>query len=139
MNYQDRLLKVIPGGAHTYSRGYDQYPANAPQILIRGKGSNIYDPDGKKYLDYGMALRAVNIGYAEAEIDSAAILQIKNGNNLTRPSLIELEAAELLVELIDSVDMVNNFTLHQVATEILLGNQHLFRNRPAHIRMRMTG
>ena len=106
MNYQDRLLKVIPGGAHTYSRGYDQYPANAPQILIRGKGSNIYDPDGKKYLDYGMALRAVNIGYAEAEIDSAAILQIKNGNNLTRPSLIELEAAELLVELIDSVDMV---------------------------------
>jgi len=106
MNYQDRLLKAIPGGAHTYSRGYDQYPTNAPQILTRGKGTYIYDPDGKKYLDYGMALRAVNIGYAEDEIDAAAIEQIKNGNNLTRPSMIELEAAELLVELIDSVDMV---------------------------------
>lgn len=106
MNYQERLLKAIPGGAHTYSRGYDQYPLNAPQILTRGKGAYIYDPDGNKYLDYGMALRAVNLGYAEDEIDAAAIEQIKNGNNLTRPSMIELEAAELLVDMIDSVDMV---------------------------------
>lgn len=106
MNYQERLLKVIPGGAHTYSRGYDQYPSNAPQILTRGKGAYVFDPEGNKYLDYGMALRAVNIGYAEDEIDQAAIKQIRSGNNLTRPSMIELEAAELLVELIDSVDMV---------------------------------
>jgi glutamate-1-semialdehyde 2,1-aminomutase len=106
MNYQERLLKAIPGGAHTYSRGFDQYPTNAPQILTRGKGAYIYDPKGNKYLDYGMALRAVNLGYAEDEIDAAAIEQIKNGNNLTRPSLIELEAAELLVNLIDSADMV---------------------------------
>lgn len=106
MNYQERLLKIIPGGAHTYSRGYDQYPANAPPILSRGKGAYVFDPEGNRYLDYGMALRAVNIGYAEDEIDAAAFRQIQNGNNLTRPSLIELEAAELLVELIDSVDMV---------------------------------
>lgn len=106
MSYQDRLLSAIPGGAHTYSRGYDQYPTNAPQILKRGKGVYVFDPEDKKYLDYGMALRAVNIGYAEDEIDSAAIEQIQGGNNLTRPSLIELEAAELLIDLIDSVDMV---------------------------------
>ncbi len=106
MNFQERLLKVIPGGAHTYSRGYDQYPSNAPPILQRGKGAYVFDPDGRKYLDYGMALRAVNIGYAEDDIDAAAIAQIKNGNNLTRPSMIELAAAELLVDLIDSVDMV---------------------------------
>lgn len=106
MNFQERLLHVIPGGAHTYSRGYDQYPGNAPQILVRGKGAYIYDSEGHRYLDYGMALRAVNIGYAEDEIDTAAIEQIKNGNNLTRPSMIELEAAELLVGLFDSVDMV---------------------------------
>ncbi len=106
MNYQERLLRVIPGGAHTYSRGFDQYPANAPQILARGEGAYVFDPEGTRYLDYGMALRAVNIGYAEPVIDDAAIAQIRNGNNLTRPSLIELEAAELLVDLIDSVDMV---------------------------------
>jgi len=106
VSFQDRLLRAIPGGAHTYSRGYDQYPANAPEILARGSGAYVFDPAGRRYLDYGMALRAVNIGYAEPDIDAGAIQQINNGNNLTRASVIELEAAELLVSLIDSVDMV---------------------------------
>jgi glutamate-1-semialdehyde 2,1-aminomutase len=106
MNYRDRLLKVIPGGAHTYSRGHDQYPVNAPQILARGEGAYVFDADGNRFLDYGMALRAVHLGYAEEEIDQAAWKQIRAGNNLTRPSLIELEAAERFVDLIDSVDMV---------------------------------
>lgn len=106
MSYRDRLQMVIPGGAHTYSRGADQFPANAPQILARGKGAYVWDDKGARYLDYGMALRAVNIGYAEDAIDEAATREIRNGNNLTRPSLIELEAAELFTGLIDSADMV---------------------------------
>jgi glutamate-1-semialdehyde 2,1-aminomutase len=105
-SYQDRLLNVIPGGAHTYSRGYDQYPSNAPQILGRGKGAYVYDAEDRRFLDYGLGLRAVNLGYAESEITAAAYKQIENGNNLTRASMIELDAAERFVGLIDSVDMV---------------------------------
>ena len=104
--YTKRLLKAIPGGAHTYSRGFDQFPANAPQILKNGLGAYTFDQDNKRFLDYGMALRSVHLGYAEPMINQAAIEQINNGNNLTRASLIELEAAELFIELIDSVDMV---------------------------------
>jgi glutamate-1-semialdehyde 2,1-aminomutase len=133
MSFQDRLLKVIPGGAHTYSRGYDQYPANAPQILVRGKGAYVFDPAGRKYLDYGMALRAVNVGYAEDEIDAAAIAQLRNGNNLTRPSMIELEAAEYLVDLIDSVDMVK-FTKNgstSVSAAVKLARAYTGRERVA--------
>ena len=59
MNYEERLSRCIPGGAHTYSRGSDQFPKNAPQILERGEGAYVWDPDGRRYLDYGMALRAV--------------------------------------------------------------------------------
>ena len=106
MEYQERLLKAIPGGAHTYSRGFDQFPQNAPKILKSGKGVYIIDGEDKEYLDYGMALRAVNIGYSEERINSAAIKQIQNGNSLTRPSMVELEAAELMIDLIDSVEMV---------------------------------
>ncbi|MFM6927914.1 MAG: glutamate-1-semialdehyde 2,1-aminomutase [Bdellovibrio sp.] len=105
-SYSSRLNKVIPGGAHTYSRGDDQFPSNAPQILSKGKGAYVWSADNQKYLDYGMALRAVNLGYANEEVDAAAIAQIHAGNNLTRASLIELEAAEKLVDLIPSVDMV---------------------------------
>jgi len=106
MNYSERLNSVIPGGAHTYSRGDDQFPSNAPQILTKGKDCYVWDGEGKKYLDYGMALRAVTIGYANERINKAAIEQINNGVNLTRPSKVELEAAELIVDLIPSAEMV---------------------------------
>lgn len=105
-NYRDRLNRVIPGGAHTYSRGFDQFPKNAPQILEGGKGAYVWDPEDNKFLDYGMALKAVTIGYANQRINQAAWNQVEKGNNLTRASTIELKAAELLVELIPSIDMV---------------------------------
>ena len=104
--FSDRLHRVIPGGAHTYSRGDDQYPANAPEILARGEGAYVYDPAGRRYLDYGMGLRAVTLGYADARVNAAAIAQIERGVNMTRPSLVELEAAEAIVDLIPAADMV---------------------------------
>lgn len=105
-DYSFRLNSVIPGGAHTYSRGDDQFPQNAPQILSHGKESYVWDAFGNKFLDYGMALRAVNLGYANEEVNQAAIRQINFGNNLTRASLIELEAAETFVNHFPVVEMV---------------------------------
>ncbi len=122
MNYSKRLNDMIPGGCHTYSRGDDQYPGNAPQIFERGEGAYLYTPEGERFLDYGMALRAVTLGYANKEIADAAIKQVWNGNNLTRASLIELEAAEAMVDLIPSVEMVkfakNGSTVTTAATKI---------------------
>lgn len=105
-DYKTRLHKSIPGGAHTYSRGDDQYPYNAPPILSSGKGCYVYDSEGHEYLDYGMALRAITIGYSNKEIADAAYLEIMKGNNLTRASITELEAAELLLQLFPKADMV---------------------------------
>ena len=106
MNYRERLNRVIPGGAHTYSRGHDQYPENAPQILERGLGAYVWDPEGNRYLDYGMALRAVTIGYADPRVNAAAVREIERGNNLTRASTTELAAAELLTSIIPGAEMV---------------------------------
>lgn len=105
-NYSQRLHNIIPGGAHTYSRGDDQFPSNAPGILVRGEGAYVWDPDGNKFLDYGMGLRSVNLGYANKEVAEAVMIEILKGNNLTRPSVTELEAAELLSATIPAAQMV---------------------------------
>ncbi len=105
-NFNKQLLKYIPGGAHTYSRGHDTFPKNAPQILKYGKGVKICDHKKKELIDFGMGLRSVNIGYSETEIDEAAFKGIKQGNNLTRPSFIELEAAKKFIKTIKKADMV---------------------------------
>ncbi len=47
--YTKKLLTVIPGGSHTYSRGADTFPSNAPSILKSGKGVYIFDEKGKKW------------------------------------------------------------------------------------------
>ncbi len=104
--FSQKLHQLIPGGAHTYSRGDDQFPYNAPSILEKGEGAYVYDPEGNKYLDYGMGLRSVSIGYGNKEIADACYDEVIKGNNLTRASVTELKAAELLVDLIPSIDMV---------------------------------
>ncbi len=83
-----------------------------------------------------MALRAINIGYSEKIIDNAAIKHIKKGNNLTRPSLVELEAAELLINTIESVDMVK-FTKNgstAVSAAVKLSRAHTGRELIARCR-----
>lgn len=104
--YQKQAHLYIPGGAHTYSRGDDQYPLNAPPVLDRGKGAYVWDADGNKFLDYGMALRAITVGYDYEPISEAAIQEIRKGNNLTRASVTEIEAAQRFVELVPYADSV---------------------------------
>jgi len=106
MDYQERLLRAIPGGAHTYSRGFDQFPSNAPQILERGEGAYVWDPEGRRFLDYGMGLRAVTLGYAYPSVADAACEEIRKGNNLSRATMTELEAAETIIDLIPGAEMV---------------------------------
>lgn len=104
--YSDRLHWVIPGGSHTYSRGDDQFPSNAPAVLERAKGARVWDPNGNRFLDYGMGLRSVTLGYANERVNQAAIAEIVKGVNLTRASVTELHAAETLVDLIPAAEMV---------------------------------
>ena len=103
---RQRLHRAIPGGAHTYSRGDDQFPSIAPPLLARGKGAYVWDTHGNRFLDYGMALRAITIGYADDRVNAAAVAQIEAGVNLTRASMVELQAAELVCDTIDSAEMV---------------------------------
>lgn len=106
MNYSSELHDLIPGGAHTYSRGEDTVADNVPKYLKRGKGAYVWDKNDKKYLDYGMALRANILGYSNDFVDDGAIEQIKNGNGLSKPSEIELIGSKKLIELIPWVEQV---------------------------------
>jgi glutamate-1-semialdehyde 2,1-aminomutase len=105
MTFRDRANRVIPGGAHTYSKGHDQFPANAPQGLVRGKGARVWDLDGREFVDWGMGINNVLIGHAEDAIDDAASAAARHGQNFSRPTPLEVEAAEDLVALFDGMEM----------------------------------
>jgi len=101
-----RLGRLVPGGAHTYAKGDDQFPDHLAPILIRGSGSHVWDVDGNEFLEYGMGLRSVSLGHAHPAVLDAVSEQLPNGSNFTRPTELELLAAEDFLGLIDTADMV---------------------------------
>ena len=103
---QARAHAVIPGGAHTYAKGDDQYPVLAPGFVTRGQGCHVWDVDGNEFIEYGMGLRAVTLGHAYAPVVEAAHRQMLLGENYTRPAAIEVECAEQFLSLIEGYDMV---------------------------------
>lgn len=102
----DARHSLVPGGAHTYSRGDDQYPSNAPSLLKSGSGSKVFDLDGRSFIDWGMALRSAVLGYAEPEVDRAVMDALVQGVNLSRPIELEFELAEIVRELVPCAEMV---------------------------------
>lgn len=100
-----RAHEVIPGAAHTYAKGDDQFPEQAPSFIERGKGCHVWDVDGNEFIEYGMGLRSVTLGHAYEPIVEAAYQEMRKGMNFGRPSPLELRAAEKLLELIPCAEM----------------------------------
>ncbi len=103
---QARLHDVVPGGAHTYARGSDQYPEGMAPVIRRGRGARVEDLDGNVFVEYGMGLRAVTLGHAYPPVVEAVTRAAADGTNFSRPSVLELEAAEELLRQVPGADMV---------------------------------
>ena len=101
-----KAAKLIPGGAHTYSKGDDQFPQLSPHSIVKGKGARIWDVDGNEFVDWGMGLTSVILGHAYEPITEVIKKELDNGVNFIRPSFVEAEVAELITEQIPSAEMV---------------------------------
>ena len=128
-----RLQALVPGGAHTYAKGDDQFPQSAPPLIERGRGCRVWDPDGREYLEYGMGLRAVTLGHAFEPVVSAAAQALRHGVNFTRPRPLEWQAAEALAELVPCAEMVKfcKDGSHAVDGAVRLARAHTGRDRIA--------
>lgn len=103
---QTKAHQLIPGGCHTYAKGDDQYPTDAPGFIVRGSGCRVWDADGNSFIEYGMGNRAVGLGHAYPSVVDRVRAELDNGSNFTRPSAIEVACAEQFLSLIDTAEMV---------------------------------
>ncbi|KPV61089.1 glutamate-1-semialdehyde 2,1-aminomutase [Paenibacillus sp. A3] len=101
-----KAARLIPAGCHTYSKGADQFPQLAPGFIQSGSGAWVTDVDHNTFLDWGMGLRSVSLGYDYPRVTRKVMEHVRRGSNFTRPSPIEIEVAELLTDMIPSADMV---------------------------------
>src|SRR5437764_12258888 len=64
-----------------------------PIALVRGEGTNVYDADGKRYLDFIGGIATVSVGHANARVREAVLEQTRllwHASNLyvTEPQII---------------------------------------------------
>jgi glutamate-1-semialdehyde aminotransferase len=104
--YRSRIHDLIPGGAHTYSKGDDQFPVIAPAAIDYGKGSHVWDIDGNEFLDCSMGLTSVSLGHAYEPVVRRAAAEMERGTNFQRPSSLELEFAERFLSFVPNHHMV---------------------------------
>lgn len=102
-----RARKVIPGCSQAFSKGLDQYPQSVcPHYLVRGSGARVEDADGNSYLDFTMGLCPVILGYADPDVNLAVTEQLAEGTVFTLSHPVEIELAELLVDILPCAEMV---------------------------------
>ena len=101
-----RARAIIPGGAHTYAKGDDQFPESAPPFIVRGKGCHVWDLDGNEFIEYNMGLRAVTLGHAYDPVIKAAAAELQFGTNFTRPAPLEVDCAEEFLQHVYTAEMV---------------------------------
>jgi glutamate-1-semialdehyde 2,1-aminomutase len=101
-----RLHDLVPGGAHTYAKGEDQYPAGMAPVISHGRGAHVWDVDGNEFVEYGSGLRAVSLGHAHPRVTEAVRATLELGGNFVRPAAIELEAAQKFLATVPTAEMV---------------------------------
>ena len=103
----ERASRVIPLGSQTFSKSYLNYPRDAaPLFLERGRGSHVWDVDGNEYIDFVNGLLPVILGYCDPDVTAAVTQQMEHGVIFSLATPLEVEAAELLVQLIPCAEMV---------------------------------
>jgi len=97
--FTQAIERRVPGGAHTYSKGRDQFPKQAPSGISRGAGARVWDIDGNELVDWSMGLTSVSLGHGYQPVVDRVSAVIQDGVNFQRPAALELEAAESILSL----------------------------------------
>ena len=103
-----KALSLVPGGAQTFSKSPAQYVQGvAPSMLVRGRGSKVWDLDGNEYIDYTLSLGPVILGHSHPEVNRAAYdcaNEFFNAPSMAHP--LETTLAEKLTTIIPAAEMV---------------------------------
>jgi len=95
----------IPGGVNSPVRAFRGVGGD-PVFFKRGEGAFLYDEDDKQYIDYVGSWGPMILGHAHPKVIAAVQETVTNGLGFGAPTRIETDMAELVCELVPSIEMV---------------------------------
>ena len=101
----ERAQRHIPGGVNSPVRAFRSV-GGVPRFFQKGAGARVQDADGQWYVDYVGSWGPMILGHAHPEVVAAVQKTAVDGLSFGAPTEKEVEIADLLCELVPSMDMV---------------------------------
>ena len=100
----DRAVKRLPGGVNSPVRAY-QAVGRTPRFIQSAKGAHITDVDGNEMIDYVCSWGPGILGHADPRVVEQVKKACDEGLTYGAPTEREVEMAELLAELVPSMEV----------------------------------
>lgn len=100
-----RAKEHIPGGVNSPVRACKSVGAD-PTFIARADGSHMFDEDGNRFIDYVGSWGAMILGHCHPRVMGAIETAVRYGTSYGAPCRAEVEMAELISQLVPSMEMV---------------------------------
>ncbi len=101
-NLFNESRNFLPGGVSSPVRAFQPYPFFAK----KGKGSRLWDVDGKEYIDYCLGYGPLILGHSPEKIINSVYSQMQKGTTYGVPTKKEIDLARMVVDKVPCADMV---------------------------------
>ncbi len=101
----EEAISLLPGGVNSPVRAFKAVGGD-PITLVKGKGSRVWDADGREYIDFLASWGPLILGHTHPRVVERIKNEAEKGltYGLTNPA--EIELAKLVVESVPSVEKV---------------------------------
>ena len=100
-----RALKSISGGVNSPVRSFKNV-GGEPIFFDHAKGCHLYDVDGNRFIDYVGSWGPMILGHSANVTQKSILTQLEKATSFGAPTLIEIELAEKIIELVPSIEKV---------------------------------
>jgi glutamate-1-semialdehyde 2,1-aminomutase len=101
----ERAINIIPGGVNSPVRACKSVGAD-PLFIDRADGCMIYDADGNRFIDYIGSWGPMILGHRHPAVVEAITAVLGKGTSFGAPTELEIQLAEMVVDAVESVDVV---------------------------------
>lgn len=100
-----RARKLLPGGVNSPVRAFKSV-GGTPRFIARAKGSRVWDVDGNEYIDYVGSWGPMILGHAHPDVVAAVRETAEAGMSFGAPCELEIGLAELVIDMVPSIEVV---------------------------------
>lgn len=124
-----RAVELMPGGVNSPVRAFKSV-GGTPVVVDRAKGAYFYDVDDNRYVDFVGSWGPMVMGHAHPAVVEAVRETALKGTSFGAPTTLENEMAQLIIDLVPSVEMVRLVNSGTEATMSALRLARGFTGRP---------